>query len=154
MSSDRFTVRSERSYRFQADPKQLWSLLGRVDDYTGWWPWLRRFDAIGVVAGDEWRCTIRPPLPYALRAVVRIEHVAEPSLVVAGVSGDIVGNCRVELGDHVDGTEVRLTSELRAVRGLIKVISRTLPPLARWGHDWVLDAGARQFDAALALDRR
>jgi hypothetical protein len=153
VGSARFVIRSERSYRFGASREQVWSQLGRVDEYSGWWPWLRRFEAVGLVRGDAWRCTIRPPLPYALRMVVHIEHVAPPTLVVAGVSGDIAGRCRVELSDHPDGTEVALTAELAAVRGLVTLIARALPALARWGHDWVLDAGAREFAGALTPDR-
>jgi len=147
---DRSRISSARSYRFSAGAEEIWSLLGRVGDYTRWWPWLRRFDAVGLVPGDVWRCTIRPPLPYVLHAVVHVERVARPTLVAAGVSGDIAGRCRVELRDHPDGTEVRLTSELTAERGLVRLVSWALPSLARWGHDWVLDAGARQFARALS----
>jgi uncharacterized protein YndB with AHSA1/START domain len=154
VASDRFVISSERSYRFEARPEQVWTRLGRVDHYTLWWPWLRRFDAVGLVAGDDWRCTIRPPMPYVLRIVVHIEHVAPPALVVAEVSGDLAGRCRVELGDHPEGTEVRLTAELAAVRGLITLVSRAFPALAHWGHDWILDAGARQFAGALTPDPR
>jgi uncharacterized protein YndB with AHSA1/START domain len=149
VGSDRFVISSARSYGFEASPERVWSLFGRVDDYTCWWPWLRRFEAVGLVRGDAWRCTIRPPLPYTLRIVVHIEHVVAPTLIVAEVSGDIAGRCRVELSDHPDGTEVRLTAELAPVRGLITFVSRVLPGLAGWGHDWVLDTGARQFEGAL-----
>ncbi|HMG40066.1 MAG TPA: SRPBCC family protein [Acidimicrobiales bacterium] len=150
VGADRSRISSARSYRFSAGPEEVWSRLGRVGDYTRWWPWLRRFDAVGLVPGDVWRCTIRPPLPYVLRVLVHVEHVAQPSLVVARVSGDIAGRCRVELHDHPEGTEVRVTSELTAERGLVTRVSRALPSLARWGHDWVLDAGARQFARTLS----
>jgi uncharacterized protein YndB with AHSA1/START domain len=150
VSPDRLTLSSVRSYQFSANPEEVWRLLGRVDAYTRWWPWLRRFDATGLVPGDVWTCTIRPPLPYLLRAVVHVERVVPPTLVVAAVSGDIAGQCRVDLRDHPDGSEVRVTSELTATRGLITMVTWALPSIARWGHDWVLDAGARQFARALA----
>lgn len=150
MGADRSRITSARSYRFSAGSEEVWSLLGRVGDYTRWWPWLRRLDASGLVAGDVWRCTIRPPLPYVLRVVVHVERVAPRRLVVAGVSGDIAGRCRVELHEDPEGTEVRVTSELTAERGLVTRVSRALPSLARWGHDWVLDAGARQFARTLS----
>jgi hypothetical protein len=149
VSSNRIVISSQRSYQIAASPEQVWRRIDRVADYTRWWPWLRRFEAVGLVAGDEWRCTIRPPLPYLLRMVVHIEHVAPPRLVIAQVTGDIAGRCRVELGEHPDGTEIRLSSQLTAVRGLVTLISRALPALAQWGHDWVLDAGARQFEDVL-----
>jgi uncharacterized protein YndB with AHSA1/START domain len=150
VGSNRLTISSARTYRFSAGPAEIWRLLGQVEDYTRWWPWLRRFDAIGLVPGDVWRCTIRPPLPYVLRAVVHVERVGQPALVVAEVSGDIAGWCCVELRDHLEGTEVHVTSELTASRGLIRLVSWALPSLARWGHDWVLDAGSRQFARALS----
>jgi hypothetical protein len=150
MGAGRVTIRSERLCCFPASVEQVWKQLSRVEDYTRWWPWLRRFDAAGLVSGDEWRCTVRPPLPYSLRGVVRIEHVARPTLVVAAVSGDLAGRCRLELGHHPDGTEVRLASELTAVGGPITVVSRLLPSLARWAHDRILDTATHQFEDALA----
>jgi uncharacterized protein YndB with AHSA1/START domain len=150
MRSGRVTIRSERLCCFPASPEQVWTLLSQVDDYTRWWPWLRRFDAVDLVPGDDWRCTLRPPLPYPLRGVVHIEHVARPTLVVAQVSGDLSGRCRVELGDHAGGTAVRLASELTAVRGPITLVSRLVPTLAHWAHDRIVDSAVRRFADVLA----
>ena len=46
-------VRSDRRHRFAVEPDQLWAAMARVDDYPGWWPWLRSFEAAGLQAGDQ-----------------------------------------------------------------------------------------------------
>jgi hypothetical protein len=153
MGSAALTIRSVRQCWFPASPEQVWTLLGRVEDYPGWWPCLRRFDAVGLVAGDEWRYRIRAPVPYPLRGVVRLEQVVPLALVVAEVSGDLAGRCRVEVAGLPDGTEVRIASELTAVRGPSRWISGLLPRLARWTHDRVLDTATHQFGSALLAPR-
>jgi hypothetical protein len=38
-----------------------------------------------------------------------------------------------------------LQSDLSADSGLARLVGTIVPPLARRGHDWVLDNGIRQF---------
>ena len=40
-----------------------------------------------------------------------------------------------------------LHSSLAPGNSALRLISRVAAPLARYGHDWVLDSGARQFIA-------
>ena len=68
-------VRSERRFEFDAAPPALWAALGSVDDYPRWWPWLRRFEARALAPGEEWRCTVKPPLPYVVRFAIRFDEV-------------------------------------------------------------------------------
>src|SRR5689334_17247421 len=68
-------VRSERRFRFDATPTALWAALDSVDDYSRWWPWLHHFDARALAAGEEWRCTVKPPLPYVVRFTIRLDEV-------------------------------------------------------------------------------
>ena len=138
-------VRSDREYRFDASPAAVWEALGRVDDYRTWWPWLRRFDADGLATGARWTCTIRPPLPYALRLVVGIDDVEPPERITATVTGDIQGDASVDLAPDGDGCVVRLRSSLAPAGQPLRAVARLTPWLARFGHDWVLDTGLRQF---------
>jgi uncharacterized protein YndB with AHSA1/START domain len=147
MGSGRFVIRSERTYHFPVSRDVLWKLLGQVEDFRTWWPWVKRLDATGLIPGADWQCTIEPPLPYKLHGTIHLDEVEEPSLLVATLSGDLVGDARMELADNAEGSEVYLVTELAAASGPIRMISRALPGLARWGHDWVLDTAAAQFRA-------
>lgn len=142
-------IGSDRRYRFVASRPAVWAALTRVDDYPGWWPWLREFDGDVFATGARWRCVVSPPLPYTVRFELHLLDVVAPESVDARIEGDITGHAHLELTDDGAGCELRLVSELTAVRGAAEFVSRFVPPLASFGHHWVLDNGARQFrDAA------
>jgi hypothetical protein len=152
----------------------VWSLICRVDDYRTWWPWLREFSGQGMRVGEEWRCMVQPPVPYLVRFRVVIEHVEEPTLVRAQVLGDVVGDATLTLeapgepsrqagtsldeggsaarnGDRGTHRDVRCVASLHSTLApgntALAVVSRFAAPVARFGHDWVLDSAARQFIA-------
>ena len=91
-------IHSEHAYRFPTTPDVLWAALADVGAYPGWWPWLRAFDGRALATGDVWRCTICPPVPYAIRCSVEVTVVAPRSLVAALVTGDVVGEARLAIG--------------------------------------------------------
>ena len=140
-------IHSDRRWDFDVPAPTLWNAIAGVDAYQRWWPWLRRFDGTGLVAGDTWRCVVQPPLPYAIRFRVAIEEVDPHRLVAASVSGDVTGRARLEIGATADGCEARLVSALSPGNGALKLVAALARPLARFGHDWVLDTGATQFAA-------
>ena len=143
-------ILSERRFRVNAAPSEVWAALARVDDYPAWWPWLRRFDAGALAAGEWWRATIRPPLPYRLRFRVELVAVEAPRLVSARVWGDLLGRAAVSLlaADGGASTDIVIASALEAHSLAARAGARALPGVARRGHDHVLDAGAAQFAAA------
>jgi len=146
-------LESDRRYRFQVAPEEFWSAIGATESYQRWWPWLRAFEARGLVAGDVWRCAVRPPLRYTVRFSVHLDEVQRPTLIAAHVEGDIVGTARLAVTPCDDGCDVRLTSKLAPSQRALAVVTSFARPLVRRGHDWVLDTGARQFaDRALAAD--
>lgn len=138
-------VRSDRSYRFSHPPEAVWDAIGRVDAYRDWWPWLRAFAARGLVAGDRWECAVRPPVPYVLRFTITLDRVAELRQIDATVSGDLTGTAAVVLTPTQAGCDVRLTSSLEPTARPLRTVMRVAPGLGRFGHDWVLDVGVRQF---------
>ena len=141
-------VRSDRRYPVPAPPATVWAALERTDDYRSWWPWLRRFEAAGLVEGDVWRCTIRPPLPYVVRFDLTIETADPPATVTARLTGDIVGEARIDLaptGPSGASSELRLIAALSPGSPAFGLLARLARPLVTRGHDWVLDTGARQF---------
>jgi len=134
-------------YDLPVPREDVWSLISEVSQYRSWWPWLRVFDATALVEGDEWRCEVQPPVPYVVRFRVLIEHVEAAALVRANVSGDVVGEATLTLHDGETGSTATLQSALAPGNRALQLVSRFAAPIARFGHDWVLDSGARQFIA-------
>jgi uncharacterized protein YndB with AHSA1/START domain len=136
---------SDRRYLMTADVSRVWAALTAVDEYRRWWPWLREFDASSLAAGEQWRCAVRPPLPYVVRFTVSLVGVVEHEQIDARVDGDIAGDATVRISPVDGGSEVRLSSRLRpAGRGLALLAAVARPIVAR-AHDWIIDTGARQF---------
>jgi uncharacterized protein YndB with AHSA1/START domain len=140
---------SDRRYPVAATPDVVWSALTDTGQYQRWWPWLREFEAKSLEAGDEWRCRVRPPLPYTVRFTILLIEVEAPRAIGARIEGDIDGTARVELAGRDGGCEIRLTSALSPRGRVVRLMADVARPLARRGHDWVLDTGARQFAAAV-----
>jgi hypothetical protein len=138
-------IASDRTYRFGVERDVVWSAIANVDGFRSMWPWLRRFDATELAPGASWRCTVQPPLPYSLSFTLDIDHVVEQQCVRAAVGGDITGEAEIMLTDRAEGCEVRLVSHLAPRSRFLQGIALVARPVAKLGHDWVLDTGARQF---------
>ena len=124
----------------------MWSAITDVGSYRTWWPWLADLDADGFTVGTTWRCSVQPPLPYRVRFRLTLDVIEPEELVAATVEGDIVGTARLVLqGADGGGTDVRLVSALAPANPILRRIARLAAPIARFGHDWVLDTGASQF---------
>jgi uncharacterized protein YndB with AHSA1/START domain len=141
-------IRSDHTFTFAADPATVWDAMAATDRYRTWWPWLRRFDAGDLRAGERWTCEVRPPMPYAVRFVVVLDEVVAPTRVASTIEGDIVGSAVLALAPGDPGSELRLTSELAPGNTLLRSLGALARPLARFGHDWVITTGARQFERA------
>ncbi len=141
--------RFDRTFHFDVHPAALWATLSRTDAFPQWWRWLRAFDtngdAEGLDEGVEAECTVRGPLPYALRFTVAVTEVKPEALVATAVTGDIEGPARLELRGVDDGTEARLAWEVRVVDPALRATARVARPLMEWGHDVVVSRGVRQF---------
>jgi len=141
-------IRSDRRITFDRNPAEVWEAMTHTGRYPAWWPWLRRLDAEGLVAGDVWDCHVQPPLPYSLRFSITLDEVVEGRSVRATVAGEIFGTADVELSPAARGaTVVRLVSDLTPTAGRLRAFASFARPLVTWGHDWVIDQGIRQFRA-------
>lgn len=136
---------TDRSYELPVSPTDLWEALTRVDRYQSWWPWLRSFDAQDLAGDEVWDCLVQPPLPYRVRFSVTLDEVVPPSVVRASITGDVVGEALLEITEHSQGSRARLVSHLEPGNGFLRAVARVAAPVVRYGHDWVLDTGARQF---------
>jgi uncharacterized protein YndB with AHSA1/START domain len=141
------SITTERSYVLPVGRQAVWALISDVDAYKKWWSWLRIFDASGLVEEAKWRCEVQPPLPYPVRFSVHIEQVEVAKLVKARIEGDVIGTATLSLSDHLEGCTATLASSLAPGNATLRLVSRVAAPVARFGHDWVLDSGARQFVA-------
>ncbi|CAN5191405.1 hypothetical protein BH20ACT3_BH20ACT3_00560 [soil metagenome] len=139
-------IHTDRRYRFEVPAEQLWSALTSVDEYAVWWPWLRHFEAAGFAAGAVWACEVQPPLPYSLRFDVLLDEVVDGQMAAATVRGDIVGQARLEVDGDGAGSRLHLESWLRPASVVLRTVSALGRPVARFGHDWVIDTGLRQFE--------
>lgn len=138
-------MRSDRRYRFPVPPEELWAAFGRTGEYRAWWPWLRGLEGAEFVEGATWRCEVQPPLPYSLRFDLTLEEVEAPRFVTASVSGDIAGHAAIDVTAAPGGSELRLVATLGPDSAMLRTIARVAHPLVRFGHDWVIDTGLRQF---------
>lgn len=136
---------TDRVYGFPIGPDELWARIGQVAEFERWWPWLRTFDGDRVSTGEVWRCTVRPPLPYAVRFTVTIDDVHAARSVSATISGDIGGIAVLHIEPDSSGCLVRLFADLAPVKQSLRALAIAARPIVRFGHDWVLDTGARQF---------
>jgi hypothetical protein len=135
----------DRSYWFPMLPDALWLALADTGNYRSWWPSLTDLDADRLITGTVWRCTIRPPLPFALRFAIHLDDVVRPTLVTAHISGDIAGTARLAVAPHGNGCDVQLTSTLAPSNPTLEMIETLARPIIRQAYNWMLDTGARQF---------
>jgi uncharacterized protein YndB with AHSA1/START domain len=141
------TITTVHQYELPLPRAEAWRLISEVSQYRTWWPWLRSFEGVALAPGEEWRCEVQPPVPYLVRFRVSIDHVEPAVLVRARVGGDVVGTATLTLSDTDTGCAATLDSSLAPGNRALRLVSRFAAPIARFGHDWVLDSGARQFIA-------
>jgi hypothetical protein len=140
-------ITTSRSYTIPIGRQAVWDLISEVSAYRSWWTWLRIFDASGLRVGEEWTCEVQPPLPYPVRFLEIINHIEAPKVVKAQIVGDVVGSAVLTLEEDGDQCVASLSSSLAPGNTTLRLVSRLAAPIARFGHDWVLDSGARQFIA-------
>ena len=136
---------TDRRYELPLTPTELWAVLAHVDRYQSWWPWLRRFEARALADHEVWACLVQPPLPYSVGFDLHLDEVRAPTRVRASVTGDVVGEAVLDIAEHPGGSAARLRSSLEPGNGFLRTVARLAAPVVRYGHDWVLDTGARGF---------
>jgi hypothetical protein len=96
--------------------------------------------------GEVWACAVRPPVPYTVRFTITIEDVAVERHITAVIDGDIAGRAQLLIEADGPGCRVRLLSALIPERPALKALTFVGRPLARYGHNWVLDTAGQQFE--------
>jgi hypothetical protein len=138
-------LRTDRLLRFPFEEEELWRRISNVEAFTTWWPWLRAFDGRSLTERQVWMCHVRPLLPYAVRFAITIIGITENRVVSVQITGDISGTAALQIAPDAHGCCVRLVSDLEPRKTSLRALSFVARPVTRFGHNWVLDTGARQF---------
>ena len=139
----------DRSWMFPCSADELWAALERVDDYTSWWPWLKRFDARprALQAGARARCVAKPPVvPVAMRFRIDIVEVVPGRRISTTVDGDLVGTASLQLtpldDDNCYGRARWDVDLLHRALGPLANLTRALAPR---GQEWVVSTSLEHF---------
>jgi len=153
----------DRTWVFAASPQEFFATVTQTDEFTRWWSWLRVFEvdgpdtarpgAGGLHPGEQARCVIQAPLPYALRLTIAVEEVEADALVATQVDGDLRGPARLEIGPHVDGCTARLVWSLELRDPVLRNVAVFARPAMVWAHDRVVAAGVADFERRARLSR-
>jgi hypothetical protein len=135
----------DRSFDFAVTRDVLWGVLNDTKHYPEWWPWLRSFDAAGLIPGTAAACAVRGPLPYTLEFRVHIDGVVAGRSIDARVSGDLEGPARLEIAGAADASTARLTWSVELRVPFLSAASRVARPMLVWAHDRVVSTGVEQF---------
>ena len=68
-------------------------------------------------------------------------------MVAADITGDLEGEARIEVAPTPNGSLLHFTSALMPTNSVLRAFAQVAEPMARFGHQWVLDTGLRQFRA-------
>lgn len=78
-----------------------------------------------------------------------LHDVVEARSVGARLDGDITGTAAITFEPDSAGTAtaLHLVAELAPSRPLLRAVTRLAPPVARYGHDHIVDRAVREFGA-------
>ena len=138
-------VMTDRRYFFAFGRDEFWQRISHVGDFPTWWPWLRTFDGVRMGTGDVWSCAVHPPAPYVVRFEILLDEVVPETSIAARISGDIVGRAELSIDGDGSGCSARLVADLAPAKQSLRIMSVVARPMVRFGHNWVLDTGVRQF---------
>jgi Polyketide cyclase / dehydrase and lipid transport len=136
-----------RDHDFSVSPSELWAVIGEIDQFETWWPWLEEFRLEGgsLQRGAVLRGVIAPPLPYRMQVQIELTRCDPPRGMEALVHGDLEGDASLELrGDGV-GTRVHVAWEVEMMQRPMRLADRMAHPLLQWGHDRVVDMTVAGF---------
>lgn len=138
-------VQTDERTRFAVPPERLWDQLASTAHYQRWWPWLESFHGGPLAEGETWSCTVRPPLPYRVRFSVTFDEVVPGRSASTTIGTDLSGTASFEISPAAGGSELHLCAQLIPTRTLLRTVSTLAHPVAKFGHDWIIGTGLRQF---------
>ncbi|HUE60555.1 MAG TPA: hypothetical protein VMO88_13325 [Acidimicrobiales bacterium] len=153
MASSRYLMDYAGSFRFPVAPVDLWSAMGRLDEFERWWGWLGelRVDGGGLQTGTVLHGTVSPPVPFRMQVDVELERCVPFELIDARVTGDLSGDAHLRLHMDGDGTVTDVEWSLEMLQRSMRVAALVAYPLLRWGHDRVVEATVSSFRRQLRI---
>ena len=140
-------------FLFPVPPDDLWSAIGRLDQFERWWGWLGHLqvDGGGIATGSVLHGTVSPPVPYQMHVDVELERCVPCELIDARVTGDLSGDAHLRLHADGDSTVTDVEWSLEMLQRPMRVAARVARPLLRWGHDRVVEATVSGFRRQLQV---
>lgn len=152
MATSPYVIDYTGRFGFPVPPSDVWSALGRLDQFERWWSWLGELevDGPGIQTGSVLRGTVVPPLPYRMRLTVDLDRCVSERSIDASVTGDLLGEAHLRLNPTSEGTVADVTWSLEMMQLPMRVAARLAPAVLRWAHDRVVEATVSGFRSQLA----
>lgn len=149
-----YAYRFETNWKFEADIRQVWGLIGgiRYDDW--WWgvstqPLSQAGTPDGI--GDRYNFIFRTKLPYKLAFVSEIVGKREPDYMEIRASGELEGTGAWKLWQEGGVTHVRYIWQVNANKKWMNALAPVLRPAFVWNHDQVMKEGAKGIAKKLGV---
>jgi uncharacterized protein YndB with AHSA1/START domain len=141
-----------RDHEFPVSPPELWDVIGEVEQFEGWWPWLEEFRLEGgsLQEGAVLHGVIAPPLPYRMRVQIELTRCEPPRRIEARVHGDLEGEASLELRARGAGSSVEVAWTVEMMQRPMRLADRMAHPLLQWGHDRVVEITVAGFRRRLS----
>jgi hypothetical protein len=141
------------TFAFSASPSAVWATMEEVDQFERWWAWLGHLtlEGDGLRTGSVLRGTVTPPLPYRMRIRVEVVQCVPGCLIKALVCDDLQGVAQLALNKTDYGTDVDVSWNIEMMQTPMRVAARVAHPLMQWGHDRVVEATVKNFEAEVRL---
>ena len=145
-------IEYRRVHHFAASASEVWTAIGRVDQFERWWPWLDQFrlEGNGLVTGSVLYGVVSPPVPYRMRIEVELVRCVPARAIDAVVRGDLLGDARLRLRPGGAGTEAEVAWSVEMMQRPMRLASVFTRPILQWGHDRVVDTTVNGFKRHLA----
>ncbi len=140
-----------REHEFPISPQELWDVIGEVDEFETWWPWLEEFylDGGSLKEGAVLHGVIAPPVPYRMRIQVEIMHCEPERRIGALIRGDLEGEASLELTARGTGSIIEVAWTVEMMQRPMRLADRLAHPLLQWGHDRVIEITVAGFQKRL-----
>lgn len=133
-------------YLFPAPPEHVWATMSRVEEFPGWWRWLKEYTIEGgLVEGGKLRGLVVPPVPYTFFVTINIQQVEPARSISAHLTGDLDGAAQVELRDHPAGCDLSIRWSVEMRKPSLRAAAHVAKPVITWAHDHVIDIAAGRF---------
>lgn len=139
--------RFESEWILTADIEAVFELLVRSDDFSVWWPSVRKSRLIeeGEPNGVGRRAgySLKSPLLYSMRFETKTIEVDRPRRIHGLIRGDLVGTGTYLLERVDQGTRVGFSWHVATARTWMNWVAPAAKPLFVWAHHRLMQEGCK-----------